>query len=69
MYYDPIAFLSIAIIRITENNPIKIQEAKETLVEYNQIYHLSLAVKEEAPIWLTPNIVKYVYIGHIYSDV
>lgn len=54
-------------ITITENTPIKIQEAKETLLEYNQIYHDSLTVKEEPPVWQTPNDVKYVYIGHILT--
>ena len=47
-------------ITITENTPIKIQEAKGTLLEYNQIYHDS-QVKEESPVWQTPNNVKYVY--------
>jgi hypothetical protein len=54
-------------ITIAENTPIKIQEAKDVLVEYNQIYHESLMVKEEAPILQTPDIVKYVYIGHILT--
>ena len=54
-------------ITITENTPIKIQEAKETLLEYNQIYHDSLTVKEEPPVWQTPDNVKYVYIGHILT--
>ena len=55
-------------ITIAENNPLMIQSAKDNLAEYNQFYHHSLSVKEELPVWTTPGISKYLYIGHILTN-
>jgi hypothetical protein len=55
-------------ITIVENNPMAITTAKELLLEYNDIYHQSLTVKEEMPIMSTPGCTKYIYIGHILTN-
>ena len=55
-------------VTIAENNPLMIQSAKDNLAEYSQIYHHSLSVKEELPVWTAPGISKYLYIGHILTN-
>ena len=47
-------------ITIAENNPMAIIAARALLLEYNDIYHQSLTVKEEMPIMSTPGCTKYI---------
>ena len=41
---------------------------KALLLEYNDVYHQSLTVKEEKPVMSTPGCTKYIYIGHILTN-